>query len=254
MKSPEKFSMLALKNQRESDIIYLDSLEKYWNQSIGSNVDKLKAFTKYVPFSEFPKFIAKYEIFKKILTVNGSIVECGVHQGGGLMTWALLSSIFEPVNHLRKIIGFDTFEGFPGVSKLDKVKGNKNSRPGGLAVDSYDDILKSVKIYDIFRPLGHINKIELIKGDALHTIESYVNSNQHLVISLLYLDFDLYMPTKCALEVLRSRMPRGSIIVFDELNHKDWPGETFAVMETLGINNIKIKRFPFHPQISYTIL
>lgn len=254
MNKNEEFSMLVTKNQREADIKYLEMIEQHWNNSIGSNVDKLKAFTKYVPFSEFPKLLAKYEIFKKIISINGSIIECGVHQGGGLMTWALLSSIFEPVNHLRKIIGFDTFEGFPELSQIDEVNENINAKIGGLAVNAYDDILKSVEIYDTFRPLGHINKVELVKGDAVKTVEDFVNSNPHLVVALLYLDFDIYKPTKKVIEILRKRMPKGSIIVFDELNHKDWPGETIAVMETLGINNLRIERFPFHPQISFAVL
>ena len=61
------------------------------------------------------KFLTKYELFKQILNVNGSIVEAGVLHGGGTLAWAKLSSILEPTNHTRKIIGFDTFEGFPSV-------------------------------------------------------------------------------------------------------------------------------------------
>ena len=37
-------------------------------------------------------------------------------------------------------------------------------------------------------------------------------------------------------------MPKGSIVVFDEINHDDYPGETLAVMEELGINNINLNR------------
>ena len=40
--------------------------------------------------------------------------------GAGLMTWNQLSSIFEPVNHTRKIIGFDTFSGFTSLKQEDK--------------------------------------------------------------------------------------------------------------------------------------
>jgi len=254
MAKKEVYSMLNQNNQRPSDVEYFEKLNSFWDDSLGSNIDKLKAFTKYTPFTEFPKFLAKYEIFKNILNIQGSIVECGVHQGGGLMTWALLSSIFEPVNHMRKIIGFDTFSGFPQLDEIDKVPENTDAKIGGLSVDAYSDIMEAVKIYDLFRPLGHINKVELIKGDASVTIEEYLDKNPHLVVSLLYLDFDIYIPTKRAIELLLSRMPKGSVIVFDELNHRDWPGETLAVHETIGISNLRIQRFPFNPQISYAIL
>src|ERR1700761_8728294 len=170
------------------------------------------------------------------------------------MTWNILSSILEPVNHKRKIIGFDTFEGFADITEKDFAPGNKDARVGGLAVDAYSDIQEAIRINDLFRPLGHINKTEIIKGDATVTIEKYIEANPHLVVSLLYLDFDVYTPTKRALELLRPRMPVGSIIVFDELYHEDWPGETQALIETIGISSLKIERFPFHPQISYAIL
>lgn len=246
--------MLTDDNQRPGDRNYYQDLGQFWDKSIGTNIDKLKSFTKFVPFTEFPKFICKYEIFKKILHIHGGIVECGVHQGGGLMTWALLSSIFEPVNHIRKIVGFDTFEGFADITEQDKTTNNAQAKVGGLAVNSYEDIKEAIRIYDMFRPLGHINKVELVKGDASLTIEKYIAENPHLVVSLLYLDFDVYAPTRRAIELLVPRMPKGAIIAFDELYIKQWPGETQALIDTIGISNLQIERFPFFPQISYAVL
>ena len=46
-------------------------------------------------------------------------------------------------------------------------------------------------------------------------------------------------------------MPKGAIIAFDELNNKNWPGETVALLESIDINNFEIKRFNFEPNISY---
>ena len=250
----EQFSMQNTSNQRTSDLDYYKNLNDYWDTSIGSNLDKLRAFTKYVPVGELAKLFVKYELFKKILHVHGSIVECGVHQGSGVLTWGILSSIFEPVNHVRKIIGFDTFEGFADIAEQDKVMNNGHAKVGGLSVNAYDDVKQSIQLFDSFRPLGHIPKIELVKGDATKTIEEYIKNNPHLVVSMLYLDFDVYSPTKRAIELLKSRMPIGAMIVFDELNIREWPGETQALNDTLGISNLKIERFPFHPQISFAIL
>ena len=49
-------------------------------------------------------------------------------------------------------------------------------------------------------------------------------------------------------------MPKGAIIAFDEMNHPDWPGETLAILEEIGINNLKIKRFSFDSVRSYAII
>jgi len=240
-------------NQLPKDHEYYERLNNYFDKSMGSYVDKLRAFAKYVPVAEIGRFLAKEKIYSQILNIHGSVVECGVFNGSGIMTWATLSSIYEPLNHIRKIIGFDTFEGFPSVSDSDD-KGNCNVVPGGLKVEAYEDVKEAVSIYDIYRPLGHISKVELVKGDASKTIPAYIEENKHLVVSLLYLDFDLYDPTKVALECFLPRMPIGAIIAFDQLNQKQWQGETLALLECVGISKLKIERFSFQPQISYAVI
>ena len=44
---------------------------------------KLANFPKYVRRQNIARFLAQSEIFKLQLPVKGSIVECGVHHGGG---------------------------------------------------------------------------------------------------------------------------------------------------------------------------
>ena len=69
-----------------------------------------------------------------------------------------------------------------------------------------------------------------------------------------YLDVDLYDPTKIALELLVERIPKGGIIVFDELNHEDYPGETSAVHEVLNIKNLKLERMPFSSMAAFAVI
>ena len=249
----ERYPVHIPENQLPKDREYYEKLNQYFDKSLGSCVDKLRAFTKYVPVAELGRFLAKEKIFSQILNIHGSVVECGVFNGAGVMTWATLSSIYEPLNHIRKVIGFDTFEGFPSVSENDNTD-NRSANRGALKVESYDDIKEAVIIYDIYRPLGHINKVELVKGDAVKTIPKYISENRHLIVSLLYLDFDLYEPTKIALESFIPRMPVGAIVAFDQLNQKQWQGETLALLESVGVRKLKIERFNFQPQISYAVI
>jgi MoxR-like ATPase len=74
------------------------------------------------------------------------------------------------------------------------------------------------------------------------------------VISLLYLDFDIYKPTKEALKLFLPRMPHGSVLVLDEINNSRWPGETAALMEEMNLKKYAIKNFYYEPDISYIIL
>ncbi len=75
--------------------------------------------------------------------------------------------------------------------------------------------------------------IKLVKGDAVETIPDFLNKNPQLVVAMLYLDFDVFKPTKIALELLFKRIPKGGLIVFDELNNEMWPGETAALNEVI---------------------
>ena len=93
-----------------------------------------------------------------------------------------------------------------------------------------------------------------MKGDAGTTIPTFMRENPHTIVSLLHLDFDLYEPTKTALEHCLPRMPRGAVLLFDELNNRVWPGETAAVIETVGVRGLNIRRFAFEPHISYAQL
>jgi len=234
---------------------YAVRLNDYFNNSLGSTYDKLVNFSKYVPRQTLTHFLAKYEIFKRIINVHGDIIECGVFLGGGLMTWAQLTSIFEPVYHMSRIIGFDTFEGFRDIHENDQgAKDSIHKKVGGASADSYKDLIECIELYDMNRHIGHIPKVQLIKGDIRKTLEEYIDSNPHLVVRLLYLDMDLYEPTKIAIQLLFPRMPKGAIIVFDELANPQWPGETKAVFETLGLNNLQLEKLPFHSALSFSVL
>ena len=65
---------------------------------------------------------------------------------------------------------------------------------------------------------------------------------------------DIYEPTKFALKILFHRIVRGGIIIFDELNHPDYPGETQALLEIFNINNYTLYRMPYSASCSYIII
>ena len=214
---------------------------------------KLQNFTKYIRRQNLTRLLALYELFKRVLPIKGSVVECGVHRGFGLMAWANMSAVLEPANLIRRIYGFDTFEGFPSVADKDKTHLAEVGE-GGLYADSHEELTELVSIYDANRFLGHVNKVKLIKGDAVETIPAFLRELPHLVVSLLFLDFDLYDPTKAAIEHFFPRIPKGGIIAFDELDNPLWPGETQALLDTVGINRLRIERMEFDPYIAYAVV
>jgi hypothetical protein len=241
------------KNYTEDENLLSQNLAEAFQSSPLPLVNRLRYFPRHVRRQDIARFLTRYEIFKLNLTVNGNIVECGVLAGGGLFSWMHFSSIFEPYNHTRKIIGFDTFEGFPSIHDKDLVGQSEFLKEGELKThDSmFEELSLLAKLHDQNRPLSHIPKIQLIKGDATETIPNYINQNTHLLISLLYLDFDLYQPTKTALSYLYPLVVKGGLVVFDELNHPDFPGETAALFDLGELPSLR--RFPTDPYISYFI-
>lgn len=245
--------------QSPGDYGYRTALEAYFSESPGSNTEKLENFAKYVPRQNLARFLARYEIFKLVHNVQGSIVECGVLFGGGLMAFANLSTILEPYNFQRRVIGFDTFTGFPQLAPEDlQGKSERKSahlKQGGFAApNARADLQRAIEVFNLNRFLSHFPKVEIIEGDFAETSRRYLNEHPHLVVSCLYLDFDIYAPTKQALELFAPRVPKGGVIVFDELNEEAFPGETAAVMEIFKLRDLRVQRFSFEPRISYVVV
>jgi hypothetical protein len=225
-------------------------IESIFDRSPESVEVRLENFPKYVRRQHLKRFLAMYEIFKRALPVKGSVIECGVLHGFGLMSWAKLSTILEPENLTRRIYGFDTFAGFPSVSDNDASAFTK-TRVGDLRASSYDELLALIAEYDRDRFLGNIPKVELVKGDIVQTAPAFVESHPHVVVSLLFIDCDLFEPTRAALEAFIPRMPKGAILAFDELDNPLWPGETRAVLDSMGLQNLRLQRLEWDPYIAF---
>lgn len=252
MNKPYRFDTPTRTDKENS---YSSDMEKLMTECEFSNVEKAENFPLFTSRQQLAKYLARYEIFKMIENVHGSIVECGVLYGGGLMLMAQLSAIMEPVNTTRKIIGFDTFQGFTEeLATADSESKSTEAKQGGFNIDSYATLTEAARLYDQNRPIGHSKKVELVRGDALKTIPAYVEKNKSLVVSCLVLDFDIAEPTLVALENFVPLMPKGGIIIFDELGVQNW-NETEAVKEYFfGIHQMRVKRFPFTSTTSYMVV
>jgi hypothetical protein len=215
--------------------------------------DRLATFPRYARRAQITRFAALYELFKLAQPVKGSIVDCGVFRGFSLMAFAQFSAALEPNNLTRRIYGFDTFDGFPSVSELDRPQ-QTGAVKGDLAADSYEELSKLIEVYDSDRFLGHIPKVRLVRGDVTETIPIFIADNPHLVVSMLFLDLDLFEPTLAALKNFLPKMPKGSILAFDELDNPIWPGETLAACEEVGLDRLELRRFEFDPYIAYAVL
>lgn len=198
------------------------------------------------------RILFMHELYQKIINTHGVIIEFGVRWGQNLVLFESFRGIYEPYNFNRKIIGFDTFSGFP---EIDQKDGNKLSVGDYGVSENYESYLEEILSYhESESPIAHKKKYELVKGDATKTIDEYLHQHTETIVALAYFDFDIYLPTKKCLEAIKDRLTKGSILAFDELNCPEFPGETIAFKEVFNLNEYAIKRSPLNPLCSYIVI
>lgn len=218
-------------------------LERFQDWSVPED-EKLENLQLFITPQHLRRLLFLYEIYKEILTVPGVIMQFGVRWGRELALFESLRTTFEPFNHSRRIIGFDTFSGYEGIADADG--GNAMIRDGNLATTpGYEAELETLlRTRESLSPLPHVQKFTLVKGNAEATLAEYLEANPHTIVSLAHLDMNLYRPTRRCLELLKEHVTKGSVIIIDEVNLDTFPGETLALKEVFGLSSIRLQRHP----------
>jgi hypothetical protein len=194
------------------------------------------------------------ELYQHILGTHGVIMEFGVRWGRNLALYESLRGLYEPFNHNRKIIGFDTFSGFPSVHAKDGTAKIIDVGAYNVTDDYADYLAKVLDYHERESPISHLKKFELVKGDASESIVKYLRDKPETIVALAYFDFDLYEPTKACLNAIKDHLTKGSVIGFDELNNRDYPGETLALKETIGLGRYQIRHSQYSSTASYIVI
>lgn len=229
------------------DVQVWDRLEEAIRSQALTIPDVLESFPVYVRRVNMTRFLAHYELYRRIAHLPGSIIDVGIYRGVSLFSWAKFLEIFHAGDRTRQVIGFDNFEGFtsfapqdgPQVSARDKVIGGWNAGP------FRDELMKHVDIFHDDSYVPRAKRIAIIEGDIAKTAAEYVEGNPGLRISLLHLDVDLYGPTRAALEAFYPLVVVGGLVVFDEYGLPEWGGESRAAEEYFGDRMPEIEKLPF---------
>lgn len=177
--------------------------------------------------------LAIYELVKKVIHLPGHFCELGCYNGTNLVYLAKLLRIFRPQS-CAEVIGFDSFEGLQVFSdEKDPSPVTRGTYVGNVLL--LEDVLQLYDLRDC---------VELVKGDIEKTLPAFLEERKDIRFSFIYLDVDLYSPTKVGLELLYPRLIKGGVIVLDEYNMAAWPGETSAVHDVLG-QDVVMQSVPF---------
>jgi hypothetical protein len=211
-------------------------------------------FPLYMRSSAVAKMLYVDELYRKIVDVPGSILEFGVWWGANLALFESLRAVHEPYNYARKIIGFDTFEGYTPPDDADG--GHALVHEGAYSVDtSYRAHLEQVlACHRAENVMSHVDRFSLEVGDAGEQITEYLARHPETIVSLAYFDMQLYAPTKACLEAIVPHLTRGSVIAMDELASDEFPGETLAFREVIGLDKYRLQRSRFLPDRTYLVI
>lgn len=190
--------------------------------------------------------LAHYELYKKITELPGDLIELGVFKGNSLIQFATFRELLENEKS-RKIIGFDAFGKFPETSMVESDKRfikewNKQFSSEFLSKKELEESLTH----------KNISNVELVEGNILETVDTYLADHPYTKIALLHVDVDVYEPVLKGLELLFDRVVKGGVIIFDDYGTIE--GETKAVDYFLQDKEYLIKKFSFsHSKPSYII-
>ena len=246
---------LNRKNKRERD--YIKNLIIFLEKSPIPQNEILENLFLYMTKKDFSHLLFLNEIYKKIINIHGNIYEFGTRWGRNLSLFTLLRGVYEPYNYTRKVVGFDTFSGFLKKSLVSKDGTHNTIKRGSYSVTrNYKKYLEELlKLKNSELPIDHIKKFEILKGDATLQCKKYFKQNKQDLVALAYFDLDLYKPTKDLIKTVLPRTVGGSILLFDELNHPAYPGETLAfIEEILSKKKYKLIRSKFSASKSYVII
>jgi hypothetical protein len=94
-------------------------IAKKLRNSLIPNIELMDNIGLYLTRQNLSRINFIQDLYKKIVPVTGCIMEFGVRWGQNMALLSNLRGIHEPYNYNRKIIGFDTFDGFPETSVED---------------------------------------------------------------------------------------------------------------------------------------
>ena len=150
---------------------------------------------------------------------DGLFVEFGVQRAHSVNRFAKMLQKIDKI-----IYGFDAFEGIEEDWDADRLAGKY----------SLNGIAPNVE-----------KNVTLVKGWVQDTLPLFLAEHASDAFAFIHLDMDTYTPTRLALDLLRPRLRKDTIILFDELHgYPNWKVHEYkALQETLTTNQYEFIAF-----------
>jgi macrocin-O-methyltransferase TylF-like protien len=201
----------------------------------------LDQFTVYASRRGFIRQLMHYELFKKTLELPGHYADFGIYFGNSFFSWHKFLEVFAPTATHKKVIGFDTFSGFPSLSPEDGDSDTSIQKvPGGYNTAAFfDEFSDLIRLHNADSVIP-AERGQIVKGDVCSTLPRWLKDHPEARFCLVNLDVDIYEPTLAILRNCWDRVVPGGVIILDEYATAKWAGETKAWDDFVASRGLRI--------------
>ena len=214
-----------------------------WERCMASTVQPLREFAKKLAFRyaslgapEYPYIVEPIQLatfvneLERVKDISGSILEIGVSRG--MTTRFLCEHLVASGRTDSKFYAIDTFESFVAkdIDYEVKHRGKAPKEIWGFGYIDYESWTRNFREFSF---------LKAIKGDCSTFDYAKVSP-----IKFAFLDVDLYLPTKSALQHIYANLADGGVILVDDVMQPSrWDGAYQAYTEfcdELGLPFMKV--------------
>jgi hypothetical protein len=218
--------------------------------------EKERSLGLFLRGSLLARIMGIVDIYKQIIDIPGVIFDIGTWRGQTAVICENLRAIYEPLQFNRRIICFDTFEGYKGFSKKDRATRIHNEGTYALSGTNYAQWLQKILVlHEKSNAMGHIHgKHKVIEGDCRETIPQFFIDCPGEIIALSFFDINAYEPTAEAFQQVWERLAPGGIVAFWQLTRDSVPAEGMVYADKI-LNNKqhRLLRTPTYPGLCYIV-
>ena len=195
--------------------------------------DVISSFPVYVGYVALARYLAFYELYKKVMDLQGHIAEIGTFRGASLVFFGKLIKLFEPHSYTQAH-GFDWFQGM-------KPAGDDNDSEAGNWVGDYERLQQLIALQKL-EDCCVVHKMDVTKD-----LSAFLEDHRYMRFKIAFIDCGVRDVITPSLECLWPRLVKGGILVMDHYNTAVSPLESELVEECIGDRPVQKMSFSRQP-------
>lgn len=218
--------------------------------------EKERSLGLFIRGSLLARIFAIADIYKMIVDIPGCILDIGTWRGQTAVLCENMRAIFEPLHFNRRIVCFDTFEGYVGFGSKDKATDLHRDGTYVVGGTEYATYLQELlRLHEMNNAMGHNNgKHKVLAGDCRETIPGFFADNPNEFVALAFFDVNAYEPTSDAFEAVWRRLVPGGVAAFWQLTRNTIPAEGRVYSETILERHAHtLRRSATYPGLCYIV-